>query len=353
MEYERVTVGRVLIDEDQSGGTQDRPGLDAARDRALQGLTQGFAVYNISRFSRFTEGGLADIRKLRERGARIAFVQERLDTSADYGDMVLTILLAVHAEALRQIKAGWKVVKARAIKECRQIGPTPPGYVRTTVKNGRPKGSLAPDGERGEAITDAYHAVAAEEDIRAALPTLRGAFPTTTFTARKRETAGRYGVKVGEEVTIPATWNTTTARRLLQSRVYLGEAFYGDEVDVNPHAHPALIDGVTWRRVQKVIGVPADMRRAPAEDFPLSDAHAVCATCGFPLIGGRAGTDPRTRHGRRAYICNTNKRRDESTCQRPARIMAAPLRTTSATCSWTTPATCPRPRRRLGRCSPS
>lgn len=57
----------------------------------------------------------------------------------------------------------------------------------------------------------------------------------------------------------------------------------------------------------------------------MSGGHAVCATCGFPLIGGRTGTDPRTGSGRRGYVCNTNGRKDRGTCVRPARVLAEPL----------------------------
>lgn len=61
-EYKGERIAKVWIDEDQSGGTQDRPGLNAAIERALRGETGGIVAYNISRFSRFTEGGLADSR---------------------------------------------------------------------------------------------------------------------------------------------------------------------------------------------------------------------------------------------------------------------------------------------------
>src|SRR5215211_3892366 len=136
--YKQEHIAKVWVDEDQSGGTQDRPGLVAAIDRALAGETGGIVAYNISRFSRFTEGGLADLRRLREAGARLVFVQEDVDTSTWQGRMVYTILLAIHEAALEQLKAGWKVVKARAVAEGRQIGPTPVGYRRTTERNGRP-----------------------------------------------------------------------------------------------------------------------------------------------------------------------------------------------------------------------
>jgi DNA invertase Pin-like site-specific DNA recombinase len=319
-EYKTERLARVHIDEDESGGTQDRPGLNAAIERALSGQTGGIVAYNISRFSRFTEGGLRDLRRLREKGARLVFVQEDIDTSTWQGRMVYTILLAIHEAALEQLKAGWKVTKARAISEGRQIGPTPPGYRRTTERNGRPKGSLVPDGERGEAITDAYNAVARSRDLREALPILHKAFPTKTFVARKRATAVRYGVELGAPVTVDATWNTTTARRVLASRVYLGEAFYGDgEIETNRDAHPALIDGTTWRRVQKIIGIPEALRRQPKGEYPLSSGALVCATCGGPLIGGRMGAS------RRGYHCNTNKLRTAETCEHPARVLADPL----------------------------
>src|SRR5215213_5072259 len=105
--YQEADLARIFVDEDESGGTQDRPGLVAAIERALSGQTAGIVVYNVSRFSRFTEGGLRDLRRLEEAGARLVFVQEQLDTSTVHGKMIFTILLATHEAALEQIKAGW------------------------------------------------------------------------------------------------------------------------------------------------------------------------------------------------------------------------------------------------------
>jgi DNA invertase Pin-like site-specific DNA recombinase len=332
--YQEVELAKVFIDEDESGGTQDRPGLVAAIERALSGQTAGIVVYNVSRFSRFTEGGLRDLRRLEEAGARLVFVQEQLDTSTVHGKMIFTILLATHEAALEQIKAGWKVSKARGIREGRQIGPTPPGYRRSTVKNGRPKGSLVPHGVEGPAITAAYQAVAAARDLHAAIPILEQAIPEKTFTLRKAKgrrrgrngaTAeidfeARYRVKVGELVTVPATWNLTTARRLLSSPVYIGHAFYNDgEIAANRAAHPPLIDGTTWRVVQRIIDVPDDAKRAPSGSYPLT-GHAVCATCGGGMVGHTMGAPPR-----RGYRCLTSKRRNELRCALTAIVSADPL----------------------------
>jgi site-specific DNA recombinase len=331
--YQDVELARVFVDEDESGGTQDRPGLVAAIDRALSGQTDGIVVYNVSRFSRFTEGGLRDLRRLEEAGARLVFVQEQLDTSTARGKMIFTILLATHEAALEQIKAGWKVSKARGIREGRQIGPTPVGYRRAAERNGRPKGALVPHELEGPALTAAYRAVAGQRDLRAAIPILAEAIPTKTFTLRKAtgrrklrsgatvelDFEARYGAKVGEPVTVPATWNLTTVRRLLRSPVYLGHAFYDDgEIDVNPEAHPPLVDGTTWRLVQRLIAVPDEARRGASGSYPLT-GQAVCASCGGALSGARIG------EGRRAYRCTTNKRRDEHRCERAAVVSAEPL----------------------------
>src|SRR5829696_518218 len=73
-----VKLARTFIEEDETAGEREapRPKLEEAIQRALAGTTDGIAFYNISRFSRFTEQGLADARRLRQAGARLVFVSE-------------------------------------------------------------------------------------------------------------------------------------------------------------------------------------------------------------------------------------------------------------------------------------
>jgi site-specific DNA recombinase len=315
-----VEIARWHTDEDESGGTHERPGLEAATGRALAGESGGIVAMNISRFSRFTEGGLRDLRRLEEAGARLAFTDQEIDTSTPGGRMVYTILLAVHEAALEQIKAGWRVAKQRAISGGRQIGPTPLGYRRTRIKNGRPQGSLVPDPATAPAVREAFR-LAGTKGLQAAADHLATAVPEKTFTARKRTVAERYGVAVGDRVTVKATWNTTTVRRLVTSPVYRGEAYYryadGTE-HFNPTAHEALVDERTFALAQ----VAADDTRVvrARQTFPLSGI-ATCAGCGNPLVGSRSGAGEARR---RVYKCSSVSRKREQ-CDARAIILAEPL----------------------------
>ena len=59
------------------GGTHERPGLERAIELAtVTGETGGIVSWKIDRFSRYTEVGLRDLRRLEEAGARLAFVVE-------------------------------------------------------------------------------------------------------------------------------------------------------------------------------------------------------------------------------------------------------------------------------------
>ena len=112
--YKDVEVDEWHVDEDWSGGTHERPGLERAIERATASETGGIVSWKIDRFSRYTEGGLRDLRRLEEAGARLAFVVEDIDTSGPMGKFVYTVMLAMGEYFLDTIKAGWRVAKTRA-----------------------------------------------------------------------------------------------------------------------------------------------------------------------------------------------------------------------------------------------
>lgn len=288
-EYKGVTVAEWHLDEDQSGGTQERPGLERAVARCLAGETGGIVSWKIDRFSRNTEGGLRDLKRLQAAGARLAFVTEDIDTSGGMGKFVYTIMLAMAELALETIKASWIVSKGRALDRGARIGPTPFGYQRCD------DGTLEAHPERADYVVEAFRR--AREGVDPVVRYLDGL--ALVHEGGKR--AGR-----------PLVWNGFTVRRLLANRTYLGEQSYGD--DVRPDSHPPLVTRGAWAAAQHE---PAERRRAP-ESFPLSGI-ASCATCGGPMVGGRAGKALRT------YRCAgslSQARRRGTGCPAPATMVA-------------------------------
>jgi DNA invertase Pin-like site-specific DNA recombinase len=286
--YKGVTIAAWHVDEDESGGTQDRPGLNAAVERATTGQTGGIVSWKIDRFSRFTEGGLADLRRLEDKGARLVFVTEDIDTSGPIGRFVYTIMLAMGEYVLATIKAGWIVAKERALERGAHIGPTPLGYVRNA------DGTLGVHPERGPIVTEAF-AIAARDGLQATVVYLDGLGLT-------HENGKRKGCRL--------RWNAFTVGRFLDCPTYLGRVTYGDHV--REGAHDALVTRAIFEAANHRVAQEAGERRSPRGDFPLSGV-AVCGSCGGHMVGGRGGADKR-----RVYRCADR-------CDAPVVVSADPL----------------------------
>lgn len=279
-DYKGIEVAAWHVDEDESGGTHDRPGLNAAVQRAVDGETGGIVSWRIDRFSRFTEGGLRDLRRLEEKGARLAFVIEDIDTSGPMGRFVYVVMLAMSEYFLEGIKAGWVTAKASAIERGVHIGPTPLGYMRVG------SAPLEVDPVFGPIVSEAF-AVAARDGLDALVAFLR------------REVPDR-------------GWRTQQVRRLIGNGTYLGRVKYGAFAP-NERAHQALVSRALFEAANHGIGEYAP-QRSGHRDFPLSGI-ASCGTCGATLHGGQGGKD-----GRRRYRCS-----GAAECSAPVAVSAAPL----------------------------
>lgn len=277
-DYKGITIAAWHIDEDWSGGTHQRPGLETAVARALAGETGGIVSWKIDRFSRQTEGGMRDLRRLQDAGARLAFVVEDIDTETVYGKMIYTILLAVSEAFLENVKAGWVVAKERAVKRGAYISRTPFGYRRED------NATLSPHPEQAPVVTGAYR-LAASYSLRAATEYLQQAAPNRR-------------------------WTTSTVRRLLGNRVYLGTTSYGDYRQ--ELTHEPLVSRSVWEAAQI-----APQAQAPNGHYLLSGL-ARCGTCGEPMSGGG-------RVGKRCYRCTTTHTPQRGTCASGASILVDKL----------------------------
>jgi DNA invertase Pin-like site-specific DNA recombinase len=309
--YRGVEIVAWHEDEDESGGTQDRPGMREAMRRVMEGETDGIACWRLNRFARNVSEALADVKRIHGRqptpGA-LAFVEEEIDPTGPFGEFILTVLLAVAALELNNIRAGWRSPKERAHGRGAKIGPTPLGYVR------REDGELDVHPERGPLVAEAFTR-AAEQGLQAALEYL-------SDLGLVHESGKRKGRAL--------SWTTGTVRRLLANRTYLGELRYGD---LPPYRDErlAIVPRATWEAAQP----DGPRRRRPARHYPLSGV-ARCGSCGEAMVGGSAGAN------RRTYRCRASLKLWKGTpCPSPVNVLADTLEehvrallTDLWTCTW-------------------
>jgi DNA invertase Pin-like site-specific DNA recombinase len=279
-EYRGVEIVAWHEDEDESGGTQDRPGLREAIRRIEDHETEGIACWRLNRFARNVAGAIEDIKHIQAVGGHVAFVEEDIDPTGPFGSFILTVLLAVSTLERDNMVAGWQTAKRRAIERGAKISPTPYGYLRTD------DGRLEPRPDQAPHAVEAYR-IAGAQDVSAAC-----AYLVENASGRR--------------------WTTATVRRMLANRTYLGESRNG--AAINAEAHEPLVSRSMWEAAQRE---PRHRRAAAA--FPLSGL-ARCATCGSRLVGSRGGPMIRT------YRCAaTQSLRQGERCPRGAFANAEPL----------------------------
>jgi len=291
-DYRGVEIAAWHVDEDESGGTQDRPGLRACMARIEAGETDGIACWRLNRFARNVAGAIGDVQAIQGWGGSLAFVEEDIDPTGPFGSFILTVLLAVATLERDNVVTGWKTAKSSANERGAKIGPTPFGYLRAK------SGLLEVDPVFGPIVTETFR-IAAQRGIDAALAYLV-----------EQDTRHATGKRAGK----PRRWTTTTVRRLLANRSYLGEQHYGDLQNLT--GHQPLTTPAIFEAAQEE---PAT-RRKPKATFPMSGL-ARCATCDAPLVGGTGGADKR-----RMYRCSAGlKTHRGERCSAPVAITATLL----------------------------
>jgi site-specific DNA recombinase len=253
--YKDIEIVDWFKDEDQSGGTQERPQLERAVALCLAGELDGIVSWKIDRFSRFTEGGLRDLRRLEGAGKRLAFVTEDIDTSGPMGKFVYVVMLAMAEYFLDNIKASWLTARERAVKRGAYVGRAPFGYERGE------DGTIHPHPEHAPIMTEAFR-LAAGGGLRPAMDYLQLKAP------------GR-------------DWTPGHLRRLLASRAFLGDTRNGEFFQASTHA--AIVTLATWSAAQ------TDSRpyHRTSDQYPLSGLLR-CANCRGPMEGSRGGSRQRT-----------------------------------------------------------
>jgi DNA invertase Pin-like site-specific DNA recombinase len=261
----------------ESGKTMDRASVRAAMQRVEAGETDGVIFALADRIGRAPiEETMAFVRSLHRIGYLvIADVgPEPIDLSDPNVETALVIRLQFARDQWVASAKRFGRSQTDALAAGKFIGPTPTGYERHA-------GRLREHPKHGRIVREAYRR-AARDGLHAAVSYLSEAIPDRT-------------------------WNTDSARKLLASRVYLGESWIwvakdGRDADgekvrkVNAHAHEPLTDLATWTAAQT-----APRTRRSNGDYPLSGI-ARCGQCGGPLVGQLQTISGRTQRYRR-YRC--------------------------------------------------
>lgn len=248
------------IDEyDESGGTMNRPGAQAAIRAVENGTADGVVMAYLSRWARTPEA-LQQIEAWGRDGKMFLSAAERIDTTTSHGMFALGVLLLVAKLELDRHSETWANSTRNAIERGVAIR-VPYGYQRG------PDGRLQPDEPAASTVRKVFRLRAAGNGIAAIAHTLN---------------------HDGDQPPHTTHWTRQTVRAMLKVRTYLGEAKYGP--NITPDAHQPLVDESTWKAAQST----------PAAGWKHTD-HLLtgllrCAGCGYLMGAGSGG-------GGRRYSC--------------------------------------------------
>jgi site-specific DNA recombinase len=136
-----ITIAAWYEDLDKSGGTLDRPGLQAILSRIDTKETGGIIVAKLDRLSRSVQDGLNLIQRIDDAGGKVVAIDNRIDTSSANGRMLLAILLVIAQWYRESADEQLAAAQARAISRGALPGKTPYGCTR--LENG----TILPDPE--------------------------------------------------------------------------------------------------------------------------------------------------------------------------------------------------------------
>lgn len=264
------TVGEdgVFYDLDISGAVDPsaRPGLGQALELVRAGTLAGVAVYDLSRFSRDTAGGLRALEEIAACGGQVLSASESIDLDTPTGVFSTTVQLAAHALRRAEASKAWKATHARRFEMGLPHGKLPYGYASTD-------GGAVPDSVLGPAVAKAFADYAAKAVTQKQLADRLG---------RLRGKPMRQGV----------------VSQILRNRFYLGEVEFLGETKQG--RHPALVDPVVFEQVQQRLSW--ERQAGPHWRAPGSPAIGVvfCAVCHRPMY--RCGTGARGGRPREARV---------------------------------------------------
>jgi site-specific DNA recombinase len=278
-----------IYDDEKSGATLDRPGLQQALAAAKAGRFDILLVYRVDRLSRSLRGLVDILDQLDADKVGFRSATEPVDTSTAVGRMLVQ-MLGVFAQFERE------TIIDRVIN----------GMERKAAK-GQWCGGYRPYGYQPDPATGMLVPVEAEATI-----------PQTIFTLYTRDRLGARAIgnlltERGLRTKAGKPWNVQAVLTVLRNRVYLGEVYFRGTWYRAEHHHQPLVDPDVFEQAQQILTARGDdhAKRARANsDYTLA-GQIVCDRCGKKYVGTSA-TGSRYRY--RYYTCFTRQRYGPSAC---------------------------------------
>lgn len=245
-DYEIVEVWHEL---DESGRKEARPKFQRALERVERKETDGIIVARLDRFARSVLGAKKAIKRIEDAGGKLIAVDNNFDTATPFGKFGLTMMLAIAELESDRIQENWADVQQRVVLgRGVHISSRPPtGYLRRKDDKGVTQ-PLELDSDAAEVVRQVFLARAGQNGRGG-----NGRGPSSLRElARMLNDAGVRGPYNNNQ------WTSQAVAKLLQNRVYLGEARSGRYV--KPHAHPAIVGPSEWEAVQAVRVLPTAHR---------------------------------------------------------------------------------------------
>ena len=264
-----VRVGAWHEDLDRSGGTMDRPGMNAALNRIDRGLSGGLIVARLDRFARTLVGGLTLIERLHAKGARVVSVAENVDPATPMGRAMLGLLLLMAQWQRDQADEHLGLAQHRAASAGRFPGKTPYGYRRDD------RGLTVVDPDAAQVLVGIFEQRAAGDGWR---------------TIADRLTRQGIPTPLGRE-----RWAPSTLTGLVRSEAPLG-VFVGPRGLRIEDAWPAIVTREIWEHANQVRG-----RRPDPQGYQDRLLAGLCRCAGCRHVMVREVNH----HGFVSYGCQT------------------------------------------------
>jgi len=286
-----------------SGKTVERKELQKAVAGVLADEADGIIVMKVDRLARDMIGGLLAVRELENNGKVFIAVKDGIyGDGSELSQLILAVLLWMAEWYLKSVTKGWEDVTRRRVANGVHTAE-PYGYRKDGVPG--PNGKLIGT-RRLVSVPDEEDWVVGMFERRAEAPRPDGTTGPMAW-AKIADWLNEGGIRTREG----GLWGINSVRRLVQSRVYLGEITSGEFVNLN--AHKGIVSLDLWQRAN------AHNRNVLRNDEATYKLTSIirCTGCGVTMRG--VGTKNAYGHYR-YYDCRRNHTFGK--CPAPARIRA-------------------------------